>query len=176
MSYIESYSPLGVRAAPRPHWGFLFWLWVMKVNDNWVYVHLTPDGMVYVGRSSRGYTEERWLRENYKGTSLNREIELWGWENIKHILISDGLSYDESYKLEQELIRFARINGVCINERNSGLLWSNDPKNAMKEYWKDYYRKNRKKIIEYNKERHRRILQRKKLLSQIQPDGCLSLW
>lgn len=86
--------------------------------------------------------------------------------------MADGLSKEESYELEQELITFTRINGICINERNSGLLWSNNPKNAMKEYWKDYYKKNRKNIIEHNK----KIYRKKKLLSQVQPDGCISLW
>lgn len=144
----------------------------MEVKDNWVYWHITPDGMVYTGRSSRSLTEERWVRENYKNTSLNREIELWGWDKIQHIVMADGLSKEESYELEQELITFTRINGICINERNSGLLWSNNPKNAMKEYWKDYYKKNRKNIIEHNK----KIYRKKKLLSQVQPDGCISLW
>lgn len=184
----------------------------------WVYLHITPDGMIYVGRSGLKYTYERFNKVTYKTTSLQPYIEKWGWENISHFFI-DGLSKEESYRLEGDLIKMYKDKGVCINKQGScGLLC--DGKSKRKEYdeinkdrvkdcWKrsyekhkkdinerkkkyreehkeeirDYYEKHKGEIREYyekhkeeKKEYQRQYRQRKKLLSQVQPDGCLSLW
>lgn len=94
----------------------------------WVYVHTTPDGMVYVGRSGRKTTEQRWSKYRYEGTSLYPYIEKYGMDNIKHFFI-DGLSKEESYRLEGELIQIYKEKGVCINKKNShGLCCDGDEK------------------------------------------------
>ena len=76
----------------------------MKMNGFWVYTHTTPDGMVYVGQSGAKYTSHRWSPNYYKQMSIEQYIKLWGWENIKHTIIKDGLSYDEAKSIENEMI------------------------------------------------------------------------
>jgi hypothetical protein len=185
----------------------------------WVYTHTTPDGMVYVGRSGMKNTFCRWQPASYNKTSLQPYIEKWGWENIKHEVVKDNLSKEESYRLEDELIQIYKGKGVCINTYFSGDIeikkerkrerkkqyreehkeelveynkiyyeqnkereldrnreWRERNKSKYTEYCrkhnKEYYEKNKEKLNEYM----RQYRQRKKLLSQVQPDGCISLW
>lgn len=96
------------------------------IGKYWVYVHKTPDGMVYVGRSGRKSTEERWIKSRYEKTSLYPYIEKYGMDNIEHFFI-DGLSKEESFRLEGELIKMYREMGICINKKNShGLCCGGD--------------------------------------------------
>ena len=124
----------------------------------WVYIHTTPDGMVYVGRSGAKYISQRWRPCNYKSTSLQPYINKWGWENISHTIVKDGLSKEESYKIEDELIKFYKEKGVCINNRESGGLKCDGKR---KEYYdkhkgseqkREWYKKNREKYNEYMRE------------------------
>lgn len=92
----------------------------MKVNGFWVYTVTCPDGMVYVGMSMRENTSRRWKKQNYESCSLYPYIELWGWKNLKKEVIKEGLTKEEAFDLEEELISFCELNGVCINQRHSG--------------------------------------------------------
>lgn len=92
----------------------------MKVNGFWVYTVTCPDGMVYVGMSMRENTSMRWNKQNYESCSLYPYIELWGWKNLKKEVIKEGLTKEEAFDLEEELISFCELNGVCINKRHSG--------------------------------------------------------
>lgn len=74
------------------------------IGKYWVYIHKTPDGMVYVGRSGRKSTEERWIKSRYEKTSLYPYIEKYGMDNIEHFFI-DGLSKEESFRLEGNLLK-----------------------------------------------------------------------
>ena len=112
----------------------------------WVYIHTTPDGMVYVGFSGAKHTSDRWKPSAYKQTSLQPYIEKWGWENIKHEVVKDNLSKEDAFKIEDELIKFYKERGVCINTYNSGGLQCDGKNN---EYDKQYYQKHKEQYKEY---------------------------
>ena len=143
-----------------------------------VYQHVTPDGMYYFGVTSQK-VERRWRNNGagYKGTTLQPYIEKYGWENIQHIVLFRDQTKEDAIWIEGFLIQTAREDGVCINQRRSG--------NVSKEedYNQQYYQQNKdkikeqsKKYYEKNKEKIKEHYQKRKLLKQLQPDGCLPLW
>ena len=70
-----------------------------------VYIHITPDGKMYIG-STRYIPEKRFM--NGKGYKHNKPfseaITNCGWDNIKHVIIKRGLSAQEASTLEKSLI------------------------------------------------------------------------
>lgn len=90
----------------------------IKTNGYYVYSHQTPDKMVYFGMSKQ-QPYKRWRPCAYK-FSLHSYIEKYGWKNIKHAVIQDGLTKEQALKIEDWLIRKAKADGFCINEYNSG--------------------------------------------------------
>lgn len=72
-----------------------------------VYKHTSPSSKVYIGITSQ-LPEERW--KNGKGYKtcvlLNRAIQKYGWENIKHEVLFTGLTKEEAEQKEIELIAF----------------------------------------------------------------------
>lgn len=71
-------------------------------NNYTVYKHTTPSGKVYIGITSRK-AEERWL--NGRGYRRNNHfwhaIQKYGWENIGHEILAEGLSREEAGRVEQ---------------------------------------------------------------------------
>ena len=71
-----------------------------------LYKHTAPNGKVYIGITSRK-PEARW--EGGKGYKSNahfyRAIVLYGWDNIEHDILAEGLSKSEAEKLEMETIK-----------------------------------------------------------------------
>lgn len=71
-----------------------------------VYKHTTPNGKVYIGITSQE-VEKRWL--NGFGYVRNKRffkaIQKYGWDNIRHEVVREGLSQEEACTLEQELIK-----------------------------------------------------------------------
>lgn len=78
----------------------------------YLYLHSFPDGKYYVGITSQ-QPEKRW--NNGKGYRRKRNgrwcqpkmakaIGKFGWENIKHEVLFEGLTKEEAERLEQELI------------------------------------------------------------------------
>lgn len=67
-----------------------------------VYKHTTPSGKVYIGITSKP-VEQRWLngRGYRRNTHFWNAIQKYGWENIKHEVLADGLSREEACRLEQ---------------------------------------------------------------------------
>ena len=69
-----------------------------------VYCHTFPNGKRYVGISSD--CENRW--KNGKGyetqPKMDRAIQKYGWENIKHDIVLSGLSKEQANELEKYLI------------------------------------------------------------------------
>ena len=70
-----------------------------------VYKHTSPSGKVYIGVTSV-VPEKRW--ENGFGYRYNthfwRAIVKYGWENFEHEIVVNGLTKDQAYRLEKELI------------------------------------------------------------------------
>lgn len=121
----------------------------IETNGYWVYTHTTPDGMVYVGMSGFDSTNLRWVKGHYKPhTTFGKAIKEWGWDNIEHRMITDGLSKEDALLLEAELIDFCKRNQCSLNEHRSG-GWRKD-KDKVKVYnakrWARY-----KDNITYNK-------------------------
>ena len=75
------------------------------MNNYCVYKHTAPNGKVYIGITSQSLTK-RW--KNGKGymtcTAFNRAINKYGWDNIKHEVLFDGLDKEVACEIEQELI------------------------------------------------------------------------
>lgn len=77
-----------------------------------VYVHIVPKNIrqvdndkYYVGITKQE-PERRWQNGyGYKGQYFYRAIEKYGWENIKHEIVSDNLTESEAKELEKELIK-----------------------------------------------------------------------
>lgn len=79
---------------------------VGKSNCYTVYEHVFPDGKSYIGITSSG-VEKRWA--NGTGYSNQRKlraaIETFGWENIEHHIIADGLDLGQACALERAFIK-----------------------------------------------------------------------
>lgn len=75
-------------------------------NNYCVYIHTSPDGKVYIGRTSRK-PEIRWRKNGtgyYSSPYFYSAIKEYGWDNFGHEVIKEGLTKDEAGQLEKELI------------------------------------------------------------------------
>lgn len=70
-----------------------------------VYRHTTPSGRVYIG-ITRQRPEARWQRGwgYYTNLVFFRAINKYGWDNIKHEVLMEGLTENEAKQAEIELI------------------------------------------------------------------------
>lgn len=70
-----------------------------------VYIHTTPNKKRYVGMTSMP-VERRWDKGNgYRYQTLfYRAIVKYGWDNIIHEVVAEGLTKDEAVALEMHLI------------------------------------------------------------------------
>lgn len=70
-----------------------------------VYKHTAPGGKVYIGLTGKK-PAYRWNNgEGYSNNShFYRAIKLYGWENIQHEIIAEGLTLEQAAALEIELI------------------------------------------------------------------------
>lgn len=75
------------------------------MNDFTVYKHTTPSNKVYIGITSQS-PMKRWKNGlGYEGcTAFFRAIKKYGWSNIKHEVLAEGLSKDQACAMEQDLI------------------------------------------------------------------------
>lgn len=71
-----------------------------------VYIHTTPSNKKYVGLTQQT-PERRWQKGiGYKSQSYFwKAIQKYGWENIKHEIVAQGLSKEKACNLEIELIK-----------------------------------------------------------------------
>ena len=80
-------------------WGVIF------LNNYTVYMHISPSNKRYIGITCQK-PEQRWKSgHGYKTQIFGRAIEKYGWSNIEHIIVAQGLSEEEAEWLEIELIR-----------------------------------------------------------------------
>jgi group I intron endonuclease len=72
-----------------------------------LYVHIAPNGKKYYG-ITKTKPERRW--RNGKGYQNNeyftRAIDKYGWSNIQHIVLHEGLDKEEAMELEQYMIQW----------------------------------------------------------------------
>ena len=104
-----------------------------KTTGWYVYKHILPNAMYYPGMSKQ-QPSKRWQPSGYKGKSLYPYIEEFGWDNIEHVIVADGLTKEEAEQLENQLIQEGKRNGLCINKNNSGGYRRDHPKEYKREY------------------------------------------
>lgn len=69
-----------------------------------VYKHTAPNGKVYIG-ITRQEPSKRWKSGlGYEGSVFFNAIKRFGWENIEHEILFDGLTEEEACDKEIELI------------------------------------------------------------------------
>lgn len=83
----------------------------MEGNNYKVYMHTSPSGKRYVGITCQKINQ-RWSNgAGYKGSVLfYSAIKKYGWNNISHEILHDGLSEDEAKTKEVELIALYQSN------------------------------------------------------------------
>ena len=71
-----------------------------------VYMHTSPSGKVYVGVTCVK-PETRWRNGHgyFNNEHFKKAILRYGWKNFKHEILYEGLSRDEAYQKEIELIQ-----------------------------------------------------------------------
>lgn len=71
-----------------------------------VYRHTFPNGKVYIGYTGQK-PADRWCGgAGYKHQQfVYRAIVRYGWDNIQHEVIADGLTYEQAIAIEIELIK-----------------------------------------------------------------------
>lgn len=78
----------------------------LDVRPFCVYMHTVPNGKIYIGLTKLR-PEKRW--QNGHGYKQNipfyKDIQKYGWTNIKHDIIADRLSVGEACALESQLIQ-----------------------------------------------------------------------
>jgi predicted GIY-YIG superfamily endonuclease len=79
-----------------------------------VYMHRCPNGKVYIGITSCS-PNVRW-KDGYgykEHKKFYHDIIKYGWDNIQHLILFDGLSMNEALEKEKELI--AKYNACDEN-------------------------------------------------------------
>ena len=71
-----------------------------------VYRHTFPNGKVYIGYTGQKPTDRWCSGTGYKHQQLvYRAILRYGWDNIQHDIIADGLTHEQAVAMEIELIK-----------------------------------------------------------------------
>jgi group I intron endonuclease len=76
-------------------------------NNNWtVYCHICPNGKRYIGITNCT-VNTRWGKDGkgYKKQVFYNAIKKYGWDNIKHEIIAEGVSKEVAEEKEIELIK-----------------------------------------------------------------------
>lgn len=70
-----------------------------------VYLHTTPSDKVYVGITNQR-SNHRWGKNgnNYKKQVFGLAVRKYGWDNIRHEVLFEGLTLEEAEAKEKELI------------------------------------------------------------------------
>lgn len=78
----------------------------VEQKNYYIYKHKTPNGKVYIGQTCKT-PNKRWANGyGYKGQVFYNAILKYGWENIEHEILFEGLSKEEADKKEIEMISF----------------------------------------------------------------------
>ena len=86
----------------------------------YIYKHTSPNGKIYIGVTCKS-PKRRW--NNGKGYAKNKHfysaIQKYGWENIKHEIIADGLTKEEASQKEKDLILLYKSNDPKFGYNNT---------------------------------------------------------
>lgn len=89
-----------------------------------VYRHIFPNGKSYIGITSQYPFWRRWRNGSgyYKQPKMYHAIKKYGWENIQHEVLAEGLSLSEANRIEQDMVnKFDSVaNGYNISSGGGG--------------------------------------------------------
>lgn len=119
-----------------------------------IYEHIFPNGKKYIGISSD--VEKRW--RNGKGyetqPKIARAINKYGWENVTHNIIIDGISKEQAETLEKYLIAKLKTIDQGYNTSTGGecivAYYLNDYTLAMLNYARKNYEPNSLCAVSFN--------------------------
>ena len=97
---------------------------MLKVKNNYtVYMHLFPNNKKYIGITSKK-PKQRWESGTGYITQklMNKAIQKYKWENIKHKILYENLTKEEAEQKEIELIKKYKTNNpkYGYNVENGG--------------------------------------------------------
>lgn len=141
----------------------------MENKQNYIlYMHIFPNDKKYIGITKRT-TNERWMNGyGYKRQKIiYNAINKYGWNNVKHIILLNNLSFEDACKKEIEYIKKYNTNNIKFGYNSStggeksalGFRHSNEAKEKIKtnnaKYWKNKHRGSNfmSKIAKGNKNR-----------------------
>ncbi len=116
-----------------------------------VYRHISPSGNVYVGITKRQDIRRRWERSyGYKtNVAFWNAIQKYGWDNIRHEVLFEGLSKERACNLEIDLIRHYKALGISYNISTGGDCGFNGVVQLPRTGW-HHSEETRRKISEHN--------------------------
>ena len=128
-----------------------------------LYIHKFPNGKVYIGITNRK-VERRWGREgyNYKNSKrIYNAILKYGWNNIEHIVLYEGLTKEEAQLKEIELIKqynstnkeFGYNTYLGGNLGGLGYKHTEEERQKIKDALKTTYPNRNKKLTDEQKEK-----------------------
>lgn len=114
-----------------------------------IYRHKTPNGKVYIGQTKKA-PHDRW-KANGSGYTCHRHGFFWkaickyGWENIRHEILAEGLSKEDADRLEKFFIALYQSDQreYGYNARSggtSGYIYSEQSKRNISEGLKRRYK------------------------------------
>jgi len=83
----------------------------MLKNNYYVYIHTFPNNKVYIGITND--LKQRWKSGlGYQDNAeMFKDILYYGWNNINHNVLAEGLTYNEAIKLENiKIIEYKSYN------------------------------------------------------------------
>lgn len=98
-----------------------------------VYKHTTPEGKVYIGMTKKTPAKRFDFGRGYHHNArFNEAIETFGWDNIEHSILAEGLTREEAEALEVQLITQYKSTDPAFgyNIRAGGLRGYGMPENA----------------------------------------------
>lgn len=76
-----------------------------------VYLHRNMvNGKVYVGVTCQANLNDRWRKGKAYNKAFKADVERYGWNNFKHIIVISEISQEEALQKEKELVDFFESN------------------------------------------------------------------
>ena len=109
-----------------------------------VYCHIFPNGKRYIGITCQEL-KRRWREgRGYEGQPVYDAILKYGWKNIRHELLFDGLTKEEAEQKEIELIEVLETDshkhGYNVEKGGRTSVISEETKEKLRINRKEYYK------------------------------------
>ena len=121
----------------------------------YIYVHITPDGKHYVGKTKK-FPKYRWNNgDGYSTQPFYEAIQKYGWNNIEHAILEYDLTKEEAEKRESHYIKLWNSDNPDFryNKTSGGTncKYSKDSKTKMRISQK-------KRVKKYKQEKKNRVV------------------